>query len=525
MNQAFDYPIFLWGFAVLLPFVFFDLIGTRKAGDGLPRSLMRRFFTSTILFGLFLAFLIIALAGPRWGSQIVSDGSRRGLDVVIALDVSRSMGIRDAVIASAPPAAVAHEADGISGAETGVSRLERGLSLAFETAATLPEMRYAVAVGRGRGLLAVPLTWDNDAVLNFLEVAASETFGGVGTNLESLLDAAAQAFVESFPSRRLILLVSDGEALSGSLKAALSHLNQKDISVAALALGSDEGRPVPWLEGAISRRESGVMRMIAESTSGIYIDGNRDDTFAAIAGHLRSIVPETQMGDSRVEKKRHWFLFIAAAIICYAASRFCLLKKIKLKALSALCLLLACSCKGASGKLLVMEGNYHVSQGRHNEAIVSYHRALSHEQAAPYAESGLGAVYFSLGENAAAFDRLEASSQLLERSPPNDNRELRYRNNYNIGVILFAQGDFPAAADAFRQALHVDPGRIEAKRNLELSLLSIAREKSGKQVKEAQGETETESMQVLFEHMRQKEQNQWKSREWTDEEENNGPDY
>jgi Ca-activated chloride channel family protein len=170
-----------------------------------------------------------------------------------------------------------------------------------------------------------------------------------------------------------------------------------------------------------------------------------------------------------------------------------------------------------------MEGNYLGSQGRHTEAIVSYHRALAHEGAAPYAESGLGTVYFSMGENTAALDRFEASSKLLESSPPADNRELRYRNNYNSGVILFAQGDFPAAADAFRQALRVDPGRIEAKRNLELSLLSMSREKSGKQEKEASGETE--SRKVLFEYMRQKEQNQWKSREWVEEEESNGADY
>jgi Ca-activated chloride channel family protein len=531
MNQAFDYPVFLWGFAALLPFVFFNLLGTRKAGGRMPSALMRRLFISTIFFDSFLAFLIIALAGPRWGSQSVSDGSRRGLDVVIALDVSRSMNIRDATLVTATQGAAGFEtagrpeALGYSGGEMGASRLERGLSLSLETVAALPEMRYAVAVGRGRGLLAVPLTWDKDAVLNFLEAAGSETIGGAGTNLESLLDAAVQAFVESFPSRRLILLVSDGEALSGSLKAALARLNQKGISVSALALGSAEGRPVPGLEGVISRRESGVMRMIAESTGGIYIDGNRDDAFAALAGHLRSLVPETQMGEGRVEKKQRWFLFLAAAIICYAASRFCFLKKIKLKALSALCLLLACSCKGTSGKLLVMEGNYLASQGRHTEAIVSYHRALAHEGAAPYAESGLGTVYFSIGENAAALDRFDASLKLLESSPPADNRELRYRNNYNSGVILFAQGDFPAAAEAFRQALRVDPGRIEAKRNLELSLLSIAREKSGKPVKEAQGETETESRQVLFEYMRQKEQNQWKSREWAEEEENNGPDY
>jgi Ca-activated chloride channel family protein len=202
-------------------------------------------------------------------------------------------------------------------------------------------------------------------------------------------------------------------------------------------------------------------------------------------------------------------------------------RTVKFKALSVVYLLFAgslFSCSGAAGTLLIMEGNFLSSRQRYNDAIVSYHKALDHEQAAAYAQAGLGAVYSSLGENKAALERIGDSQELLASFPSAEHRELRYRNSYNSGVALFAQGDFSAAAENFRQALRIDSGRIEAKRNLELSLLSVTREKNGKgQVEKIQEETERET--VLFEYFKQKEQDLWKSREWAAEEQDTGPDY
>jgi Ca-activated chloride channel family protein len=190
-------------------------------------------------------------------------------------------------------------------------------------------------------------------------------------------------------------------------------------------------------------------------------------------------------------------------------------------------LLSACSlisCSGITGKLLIMEGNILNSRQRYNDAIVSYHKALAHEQAAAYAQAGLASVYSSLGENKAVLERIGYSQEHLAAFSSAEHRELRYRNNYNTGVVLFAQGDFSAAAENFRHALQIDSGRIEAKRNLELSLLSVSREKTGKgQIERTREETEREAL--LFEYFRQKERDQWKSREWTADEQETGPDY
>jgi Ca-activated chloride channel family protein len=211
-------------------------------------------------------------------------------------------------------------ADG-SGGE--LKRLERGLAIVRDALAVVPPERCAAVVSRSRGMLAVPLTWD-DTVINFLEALDGSSLTGRGTNLESLVDAAAGAFANTSSARKTIILVSDGEALSGNLKTALDRCIREGIMVCAVAAGSDEGRPVPGLD-TVSRRDASAMRTAAEKTEGIYIDGNSKDAAAILAGFLRSKSGDTG-GRTKREQKQRWLLFAVLAIISFGASKLCLLQ-------------------------------------------------------------------------------------------------------------------------------------------------------------------------------------------------------
>jgi Ca-activated chloride channel family protein len=185
---------------------------------------------------------------------------------------------------------------------------------------------------------------------------------------------------------------------------------------------------------------------------------------------------------------------------------------------------MVCGCTRISGKLLIMEANFHFSRGRYTDAISSYLKAYAYSEAEPYAEFGLGSVYFTMGEEKAALERFASAKRTLESFDTAVNRELKYRIHYNTGVVLFSEGDYSGAVDYFRNALKTDGGKKEAKRNLELSLRSLERETASGDGKN-DGEGEHESRLALFEYIRQKEINQWKSREWQEEEDTSGPDY
>jgi Ca-activated chloride channel family protein len=317
----FDNPWILTGAVSIIPLVLSDLLSPlrRRLRVKLPKPVRKKLFASRVFFYLFLAFLIIATAGPRWGAKQAKSEYRRAVDAVIAVDVSKSMLIND--IGSTGY-------DSKSSDE--ITRLKQGLTIVREAVTSLPGTRFAVAVSRNRGILAVPLTWDNSAVLAFLDTVDGSSLTGRGTNLESLLDAGAGAFQSTLPSNKVILLVSDGEALSGSIKNALAYCGQNNIAVTPILTGSEEGAPVPGgavpgMEEIISRRDAAAMRMAAGQTGGIFIDANREDAANVLISHLRSLAAETESQGSNKSTKERWFVFLVLAIAAYGLSKMCLL--------------------------------------------------------------------------------------------------------------------------------------------------------------------------------------------------------
>jgi von Willebrand factor type A domain. len=481
--------------------------------------LKQKLLVSEICFILFLLFAVIALIGPKWGIGYAPMEYRKGLDVVFAIDVSRSMDIRDVQTGSQTNTRAAFQ-----------SRLERGISIVRESVIYVSGARFAAAIGRGRGYLTVPLTYDSESALIFLDSLDVSSMTGRGTNLESLVDAAADAFQDSSPARKVIVLVSDGESNAGILRNAVSHCNRDGILLITAAVGSDEGRQItmqindPDSPSVISRRDSFAMRAAAERTGGIYIDGGREDAASTLSSHLLSLAQEMGSGKRKQEPKQRRPLFIILAIISYGASKFITRQSQRkplrrLSAVSIIALFFLASC--SEGKLLLLQANYLNAMGRYDEALVPYLKAINHEDSAPYAEYGLGLTFYQLDEGKAALKRYGDSHKLLEKYSSSEHKELRYRNHYNSGVIFFEEGDYQSAAESFKEALRTDPRRLDAKRNLELSLMSISMETNT----ESRTKNREESREILFEYLKQDEQQKWKSREWEPEENFTGPDY
>ena len=295
-----------------------------RAGAGRIRF---RYLAASLAFLAFFAFTVIALAGPRWGIRLVPE-FRRGLDVVLAFDLSRSMDVRDG------PA--------------GTSRLEQAVTVA-EGLLSVPEsagIRFAVAAGKGRGILAVPLTLDREVLSAFLEGIVTSRVTGRGTDLEKLVDAASLAFKDDFPGKRRIILFSDGEALSGSLAAACDRCLTRDIGIIAVGLGTGAGGLVPPAgalpgldpaaeetgnQGIISRADQEALHIAAGRTGGVYIDGNTGAAASLLSEYLEregESLPQ-KTGNSapgetgfRGELKSRRYLFIFAALAFFGLSKF-----------------------------------------------------------------------------------------------------------------------------------------------------------------------------------------------------------
>ncbi|MDR0561513.1 MAG: VWA domain-containing protein [Spirochaetaceae bacterium] len=318
---TFDKPQLLIGFAGFIPLAIFAAVHYLKCRPFLgfflekksrARELNLRYLFSDVFFGIFLACAVLAAAGPRWGRQMTTE-YRRGLDVTLALDLSRSMDVRDVPVEEETPPAPAR------------SRLDRAIQVALETVSASEGIRFGAAVGKGRAILAVPLTYDIETAVQFLEGLSSSAVTGGGTNLETLLDAASSAFLEAFPTRRGIILFSDGEAWTGSLAAALDRIMEAGIAVIALGFGTETGGYVPSLsaepETSISYRRTEVLRNIAERTGGIYVDGNLKDASKLVTDRLRSLSAESETKGYRLEDRHRWRLFVIAGLTSLGLSK------------------------------------------------------------------------------------------------------------------------------------------------------------------------------------------------------------
>ncbi|MDR0784331.1 MAG: VWA domain-containing protein [Treponema sp.] len=318
--MTFDNPFILNALFLVIPCfivelgLYFIRVSKLKAMRILSSGLRIRAVLSIVFFDLFLMCCITAAAGPRWGYHAVSE-YRRGIDAVFAFDVSRSMAIEDIE----------------------PSRLGKAVSIAREAVVNAGDARLAVAIAKDRGVLALPLTQDKNALLSFLDSLETVNMTGRGTNIESLLDAAGTAFLDVFSTRHIVVLFSDGESISGIIQNAVDRAVLRDISIVAVGVGTDEGAATPdmtrpdgsrelILDSAgnpvVSRRDSAALRNAAQRSGGIYIDGNTPNAGGILTNHIRELAPKVGAISFHTETTPRWTLFIIVAILFFILSKY-----------------------------------------------------------------------------------------------------------------------------------------------------------------------------------------------------------
>ncbi|MDR2521454.1 MAG: VWA domain-containing protein [Spirochaetaceae bacterium] len=297
------------------------LINTGGAAG--PPALPPRYVFSALFFVVFVFCAILALASPRMGKRHIRE-FRRGADIVLAYDVSQSMNARDAGRRGGDGLQSPLERALYLGGELVLSSLEDGAARGREVVMPADiHIRFALASGKGRAYLAVPLTSDAEAVLSMLSALSSGVISARGTNLENLLDAASRAFTGNFATEKIIILFSDGEALGGSLQQAAERTKNDGIVLYTVGLGSAEGTPLDMegTEPVTSFLHSETLSQAALISGGRYIDGNgrsAREQLVRIAGESGKA-----SWNYREEAVPVWHIFLMAALAALLVSRLC----------------------------------------------------------------------------------------------------------------------------------------------------------------------------------------------------------
>ncbi|MDR2601396.1 MAG: VWA domain-containing protein [Spirochaetaceae bacterium] len=293
-----------------------------------------RYFFSGLFFVVFVSCLIIALSAPRMGKKLVRE-FRRGADVALAYDVSKSMDLKDVSSFSK----FLYSSGSRLGEIQAQSRLERAAELGEalvlssmddienrSVKAVIPSdihIRFALALGKGNGFLAVPLTSDAEAILAMLSSLSSDLVTSRGTNLENIVDAAASCFDDNFSTAKMIVLFSDGEALDGELSRAAERCKENGVVLYAVGVGGKEGAVinVEGLGGVTSALNEASLTSAASLTGGAYIDGGSSAAPATLA-KITSSAGESSW-NFREETISVWHIFIIAGLFSLLFSKLC----------------------------------------------------------------------------------------------------------------------------------------------------------------------------------------------------------
>jgi Ca-activated chloride channel homolog len=416
-----------------------------------------------------LAFGLVALARPQLGERS-ADLVRTGRDVLVLLDLSRSMLVTDA----------------------GGTRLAAAKRIAWDLAERAPGDRVGLVVFGGSAFLQLPLTSDRGALRLFLDQATPDDLGDPATDLSAALITAARTFEhEGDEGRRAVLVLSDGESGEGDMEEATAELRRQDLPVFAVGVGTAAGGPVPADSSeapekyhrnhigqiVVSRLEEGDLQAAARASGGAFAHWDRRNEMSRLETGLDAVRPRALSARKASERadRFQWPLALAVMLLMWAeltgrgrggaeargrrgAGRARSLASLGMTILSVL--LGSCSAASRGERL------YH--QGKYADAYGVFHAAQTGDTSARLAFDAGSALY--------RLERYEEAAEQFRAAAGDPG--LRQRSLFNLGnAMVRAAEEKPGtpdplyrAAEAFEGALRLNPRDQDAKWNLEIAL-------------------------------------------------------
>jgi len=287
-------------------------IGDEKLVKALISNYSSYLFTSKfIVVSVAFTFGIIAVMNPRKPGDTEAV-NRKGIDIAIALDVSKSMLAQDL----AP------------------NRLERAKQFINKLMNEMPDDRIALVVFAGKAYLQMPLTTDHGAAQLFVSSAGPDVVPQQGTVISDALRMSANAINAADKKFKTVLLISDGEDHDEDAVTTAKNLSEQGVMINTIGIGSPEGSTIPDpATGDVKKDDAGntvisklneeVLKEIANETNGIYIRlQSSDEAVAALTKQLSQIDRKSITDLSQVSFKTYFIWFAAAMFLLLLLENF-----------------------------------------------------------------------------------------------------------------------------------------------------------------------------------------------------------
>lgn len=485
--MSFGAPAWFWGLLALPALTALFVHAEQKSAQRLrdfasPRLLPQltgtvNRFRRTFRFALQLlgfVFAIVSLAQPRWGYTF-QDVKRKGIDLLIALDTSRSMLSNDVQ----------------------PNRLERVKLATQDLINQLQGDRVGLIAFAGRAFVQAPLTIDYAAVVESINDLDTKTIPEGGTNISEAITLADRTYGKSAVGNRALIIFTDGEELSGDAIKTAKAAAAAGVRIFTVGVGTAQGSliPIAGQEGGTafvkdskgqvvkSKLDEKRLREIAQTTGGSYLpleNGPRTMQQIFTEGLAKMQAAEIDVRLSRRPIERYeWPL--AVAIVALATSMLIGDRK-RVRGLNHRSVPMPATAAATLALVLLSlqpvfaaaPGLEAYRDGKFSDAYQEFQQTLkTHPQtnAADKLQFDSGAAAYKMKDYGKA---LETFSQALLSS----NTGLQSKSHYNLGNTLYARGeaqqsdekkltDWTNALAHYEQTLKLDPQNKEAKDNYE----------------------------------------------------------
>jgi Ca-activated chloride channel homolog len=500
--MSFGAPEWFWGLLALPALALLFLRAERRSARRLREFVSPRLlpelagtvdrFRRALRFALqllALALALIALAQPRWGYTF-QDVKRKGIDLIIAVDTSRSMLSND----------------------VSPNRLERVKLAAQDLIDQLQGDRAGLIAFAGRAFVQAPLTIDYDAVVEAINDLDTKTIPEGGTNISEAIALAERTYGKSAVGNRALVIFTDGEELTGDAAKKAKAAADGGVRIFTVGVGTPEGSLIPLSSGGAegsafvkdakgqvvkSKLDEKRLREIAEATGGFYLhleNGPRtmQQLFREGVEKMQAAEIDARLSQQPIE---HYEWPLGAAILALSMSillrerkrvRVTAPRPARAPALATAATMLSLIC--LPQLFASAPGLNSYRDGKFNDAYQEFQQTLkTHPQseAVDKLQFDSGAAAYKMKDYGKA---LESFSQAL-LSPDTG---LQSKSHYNLGNTLYERGDgqkndrkkladWTNALQHYEQTLKLEPENKEAKENYEFVKNKIEELKNKKQ--------------------------------------------
>jgi len=412
-----------------------------------------------------VALLIVTLARPQWGFTW-EETRQRGLDIVIAIDTSKSMLAEDI----AP------------------NRLTRAKLAALDLMQQAQSDRLGLVAFAGGAFLMCPLTIDDGAFRQCVDALDVETIPSGGTALAEAIDIARSAFKEDPDSYKILVLFSDGEDHDERAAVAAEEAAKAGLRIFTIGIGTAEGEMVRLKDAkgrtdfvrddagnvVKSKLNEPLLQEVAQKGNGFYLPLRGAKTMDTLYEQGLAPLPKSESQARLVKRyfeRYHWPLALAIGLL---VAEIFLRERRRLPkpaSVAATATLLLCLLSAGTAQASVSSAQRAYQAGKFEEARKQYDALLKKKADDPRLHFNAGAAAYRDGQFAEAAERFEKATTA---------RDLKLQQSafYNRGNTLYQLGERAEEPDKKREAweqsledfeatLKLNAQDADAKNNLE----------------------------------------------------------